>query len=95
MQRRTPVFLAVALLVPPLVVVLATAYSYARGAPPFEPDLPMISLAASLAVGVAALAQLRLSGALRRLAVLVTYVPVMSALLWGLVYLAGCFHGDC
>lgn len=84
-----------AFLIPVAMVVAATAFAHAKGAPPFDPDWPMYAIVAGLAIGVAAIAQIPLTGTLKRFLILVVYVPICSTILWGASYLTGCFSGAC
>jgi hypothetical protein len=80
---------------PPAVAILATFYAWQTDAPPFHPDWPIYGVVAGLIIGVGGIALLPIRGAFKRFAVLVVYVPLMSIILWGLVYITGCFNGYC
>ncbi len=94
-MKRYLLILMGAVVAPILTAIFLTRYAYMTGTPPFDPDWPMVSIVAGLAMGIISIAQLPVRGATRRFAILAVYLPVMTILLWMLAYMTGCFSGDC
>jgi hypothetical protein len=93
--RRSVLALTGALPIPVILVYAVTRHAFVSGTPPFDPDWPVYSILGGLSIGVAAIAQLPLRGTLKRLVVLVIYVPLWSIVLWAVSYMTGCFSGFC
>lgn len=93
--RRSVLALTGALLIPVVLVYGVSRHAFLTGTPPFDPDWPIYSILGGLVIGVAAIAQLPLRGTLKRVAILVIYVPVWSIVLWVVSYMTGCFSGFC
>ena len=95
MRLKSVLIFVLSVLLPPVATVAATAYAYQTGSPPFQPDWPVYGVVAGMVLGVSGIALLPFRGAVKRLLLLVVYVPVMSVFLWAIVYIIGCFNGNC